>query len=199
MYLKRIYNTQTYLNMELNDNDQANETPNEGKKPVTFLPKLEVIIIGVFFLSFSLWAISKCSNTRNKYEQMAIEAQKEDSLLNILNTPPPAPKEKEPEKQETTTIQEKITPLYVILENLNVRDKPSLKGKIVARLKLFDEVAYLNEVTDFKEEVELGNIITNEPWVKVRTNDGTEGWVYGAGVKYYKTKLQIENPQFDVN
>ncbi len=172
-----------------------NDTPKETKKSSSVLPKLEIMIIGVFFFSFLIWAASKCSRTKTKYQEMAIEAQKEDSLLKIINQELTKPiKEIEPEElvEQTAAVSERITPLYVTVENLNMRDKPSRKGKILARLKLFDEVTFMDEVTDFKEEISLEDLTTNEPWIKVQTEEGTIGWVYGAYVEYYKTKLQTE-------
>ncbi len=55
-------------------------------------------------------------------------------------------------------------------------------------LKLFEEVAFLNEVSDSTTQLNLGYEITDEPWVKVRHPKGQVGWVYGAGVNYYPKK-----------
>jgi len=50
-------------------------------------------------------------------------------------------------------------------------------------------LVFLNEVSDSTDIISLGEgIIANEPWVKVRHYKGNEGWVYGAGVHYYKMK-----------
>ena len=45
------------------------------------------------------------------------------------------------------------------------------------------------EVTDFKEEIKIGDSLAVAPWVKVKTGEGKEGWVYGACVHYYKTRF----------
>ena len=52
----------------------------------------------------------------------------------------------------------------------------------------FEQVNFLGEVTDSTTEVNLGYEIANEPWVKVQHTRGKIGWVYGAGVNYYKKK-----------
>ena len=79
-------------------------------------------------------------------------------------------------------------PLYVTIEGLNVRAEPSLKAKSFGKLKLFDQVTFLGKVTDDAQKLSLGTAEAEEPWVKIKTKRGTVGWVYGAGVSYYKKK-----------
>lgn len=165
------------------------------KKNKILLPRVEILVIGILFLIFLIWSVSKCSSTRKhlaqeaeqqaieqaEYEASLFEKQKADSLKNSTPIPPPTP---------SRNYSETYTPLYITIEGMNVRSSPSLNSNILERLQLFDEVQFLNEVTDFREEVTLGEEITNEPWVKIKTQKGKIGWVYGAGVNYYKTKRQ---------
>lgn len=166
------------------------------KKDKVLLPRIEIMIIGVFFLLFLIWAVSRCSSTKRQlareaeqqaqeqaeYEANLLEKQRIDSIKNATPTPPPP---------TPRTLGETYTPLYITIDGMNVRSAPSLNSSVVERLQLFDEVQFLNEVTDFREEVTIGEEVLNEPWVKIRTQKGKEGWVYGAGVNYYKTKRQI--------
>jgi hypothetical protein len=78
--------------------------------------------------------------------------------------------------------------LWVIIDGLNVREKPELKGKSFGKLKLHDRVTFLGDVTKSTQKLSLGAEEADEPWVKIKTKRGTVGWVYGAGVSYYKTK-----------
>ena len=80
------------------------------------------------------------------------------------------------------------TTLFVTIEGLNMRETPDLKSEVVVQLGLFDEVIYMDEVTDFTTPLNLGREEVDEPWFKVRTKKGHEGWVYGAGVDFYKYK-----------
>jgi hypothetical protein len=80
--------------------------------------------------------------------------------------------------------------LWVTIEGLNVREQPNIKAKSYGKLKLYDRVTFLGEVTNKKEKLSLGSEEADEPWVKIKTKRGTIGWVYGAGVSYYKTKRQ---------
>ena len=150
------------------------------------LPKMEILIIIVFFTSFIIWAVSKCSTTQSEYEQKATKK--------LVETPTDTLKKAQQIKKQPL-LPEKRTVLYVILEDLNLRKGPHLDSAIIKKLKLNDELYFLNEVTNFKQEINLGDdVIANEPWIKVRASTGHEGWVYGAGVHYYKPiKTDEEN------
>ena len=188
---------------EVNDGNNSEPSNGGGPKRKTkgsiLIQRVEVLIIAVFFLSFLLWATSRCSRTQREIALEDQEQKVRDSIEAALNEELAKPikeeEKEEPEPPEVVIQQAAYTPLYVTLENLNLRDKPSLNGKIQARLKLFDKVEFLNEVTDFKQEYTLGDLKTNEPWIRVKTEKGVEGWVYGAGVNYYKTKLQTKLPK----
>ena len=170
------------------------------------LPRLEVILIVVFFISFVLWAMRKCSEDRALYveEQAVIEEELPDTttILPEINVETPAEGETPAEivaqrrntrsaaEQPGRSIKERYTPLYVTIENLNMRDAVGLNGTILDRLKLYDEVTFLNEVTDSIYEINLGGLVTHAPWIKVKSPKGKVGWVYGAGVHYYKKRLE---------
>jgi alpha-D-ribose 1-methylphosphonate 5-triphosphate synthase subunit PhnG len=55
---------------------------------------------------------------------------------------------------------------------------------------LYDKVYFLGEMSDSLETIDLGDITTTEPWVKIVDKSGKKGWVYGAGVDYYKHELK---------
>ncbi|NBC07919.1 MAG: SH3 domain-containing protein [Bacteroidetes bacterium] len=163
------------------------------------LPKLEIIIVGVLFLVFLIWSISKCSATRKAYSKQAAEEQAEQNRLDSLDKAKaqealagldtsiqplkkPAPPSDQP--------RERLTPLYVITPALNLRSGPGLKFTVLERYNLHDELQFLGEVTDTTQRIDLGDIVTDEPWVKVKSPKGTEGWVYGACVDFYKRELK---------
>lgn len=93
-----------------------------------------------------------------------------------------------PAADATAQTEPNLSKLYVTIDKLKVRKTPGLKGELLGELKLFDEVYYMNEVTDSTYEVNLGREKANEPYVKIKTKRGTVGWVYGAGVHYVKKK-----------
>ena len=164
------------------------------------LPKVEIVIVAVFALSFLVWIIPKCGSSR------PLDDTAENTLLEVdstqettaSNTPvaasrdttasqatPAKPVAASPAKPEI-----QYSRLYVTIDGLNLRSEPGLKSTVMAKIPLFEEVYFLNEVTDSTTEVSLGYEKAKEPWVKIRTKKGQEGWVYGAGVSYYKKKRE---------
>ncbi len=164
-----------------------------GKKKQNLLPKFEIGLLLVFVLTFFIWVIPKCGSeykttslphrpgdvaqpdSLNRKTAEAANFQS-DSTSTLLAEPQPSFSE--------------FTKLYVIIDGLNVRTKPGLRSSIIDRLPLHEEVFFLNEVTDSTQQINLGNRIANEPWIKIKTPKGRTGWVYGAGVNYYKKKVK---------
>lgn len=161
-------------------------------------PRLELLLVGVFFTIILIWGVSRCGTTREQYieENALLEEPEETPKFES----PAAKMEPLPQKdsaitsktgeERVRTIRERYTPLYITVDGMNIRSQPKVNSGVVDRLKLFDEVIYLNEVTDFQEAINLGDTTTTAPWIKVKTKKGKVGWVYGAGVNYYKTKLE---------
>jgi hypothetical protein len=163
----------------------------------------EMIIIGIFILVFLIWAVSKCNSSKAKLQQEAATEAMEDSLSQQATNPPATATP--PATKDTTALQSNKAPqpiapanttqespqgtkLYVTIDKLKIRKSPGLKGESLGELKLFDEVFYMNEVTDSLYTLNLGYEEAKEPYVKVKTKRGTIGWVYGAGVHYVKKK-----------
>lgn len=71
---------------------------------------------------------------------------------------------------------------YVWVDNLRARKKPGKDGEVIRELKNMEKLIYLNEKSDFTEEVNLRGRVYNEPWLKVKLPGGEIGWVYGGGV-----------------
>lgn len=160
-------------------------------------PRLELLVIAAFFLLFCVWAVSRCNDKRTDLrKKMEAEAQADllqdsiDRAAALLRALPPPKDTTTPAAPKTEIIREQITPLYVVLDELNMRAEPKLNSKLLARLQLYDELTFLNEVTDFKQEINIGGAVFNEPWIKVKNKRGQVGWVYGAGVHYYKIRRQ---------
>ncbi|MBT8218803.1 MAG: SH3 domain-containing protein [Bacteroidia bacterium] len=137
--------------------------------------RIEYLIIGIFVLSFFIWAMIKAdigtrvkswlSSSKSDTEQ--ITAAPVDSL--------------------TMRLQE-LRPIYVIIDNLNMRSAPDLKSTILKKLPLHERIYFTGVTTDSTSQINIGRIIADEPWVKVIHEDGTEGCLYGAGVHFNKTR-----------
>lgn len=91
--------------------------------------------------------------------------------------------------QTTTTPPPSNTMLYVLINGLNIRAKADLKAKIKGKLKLNEQVYFLEEATEQAQTVRLANgTSVTKPWFKIQTKRGTVGWVHGSGVDFYKRK-----------
>ena len=164
------------------------------------LPKVEIVIVAVFALSFLIWIIPKCGRDRPVDETEQEEAAGLDTTAAKPVPKPlvapaqdttvkqPGPAKTSPPAAAAPKTEPQYSKLYVTIDGLNLRAQPGLKSGVLVKLALFEEVYFMNEVTDSTTELSLGYEKANEPWVKIRTRKGQEGWVYGAGVSYYKKK-----------
>lgn len=162
-----------------------------SEKKGSILPSLELMIIGVFFIGFAFWAINKCSDTQSKYinrEERKRLRNLEDSLGRKIEAAKSDTPKTSPAASPPVSAAPALSRLYVCLENLKVRKSPTTSAEILETLPLFEEVYFLNEVSDSTTTVNLGKQTVTEPWIKVQTRKGRAGWVFGAGVHYYRRK-----------
>jgi Bacterial SH3 domain len=94
---------------------------------------------------------------------------------------------KAPSAAQQTVVKNQTT-LWVTIDGLNMRKEPGLKADLVAKLDLYDQVYFMNEKSDYTQEINLGREMVTDYWVKVKTKSGKVGWVFGAGVHYYKQR-----------
>ena len=176
----------------------------------TKLPKFEMMLLVIFFASFSIWAITKCNRTKkalnptttvvtpskdttsvaastdnNELPPIIIDSTKDVQV--VTEAQKPTKNTNSPDKKIQKVIIDRAI-LYVTIDGLKLRKGPSLDSVTLQKLPLFEKVYFMDEVTDFKQKINLGRKITEEPWVKIKTKKGRTGWVYGAGVHYYKQK-----------
>ena len=179
-----------------------------AKKESSPLIKFEFIVFGALLLLLLVWGSRKCSRTQADLEAQAIEEEEDaatqaliDSLAavaaNAGNQQQSRPAQPAPNVARDTMrggnleiIRERITPLYVLIDGLNMRSGPGLEYEIVDRFPLHEEIYFMRDVTDSIYEINLGKRTFNAPWVKVQSRKGREGWVYGACVDYYKYTLE---------
>ncbi|MEM6965582.1 MAG: SH3 domain-containing protein [Bacteroidota bacterium] len=175
-----------------------------AKKKNKILPSMEVLIILVFFISFIAWAMKSCSETKAQFqeeelsEEVTTTAELTDSSTLTLSDPITADtttatttNASNPATSNTTSISRtRYAPLYVTIKGLKMRTEPSLESDVILQLNLFEQVNFMGEVTDSTYQINLGYEIADEPWVKVQHRRGKVGWVYGAGVNYYKKKRE---------
>lgn len=160
-----------------------------SEKPAR-LVKAQFLLFGILLFVFLIWSARKCMRSTAPVAEPAAAVDSPQASQQ------PAPTANGVARDtirgaQMQIVKEKITPLYVTIENLAVRTGPGQKHEIIDRLKLYDEVSFMHKVTDSLYTIKLGSqLTTTEPWVKIKTRKGREGWVYGAGVRYYKYKLE---------
>ena len=104
---------------------------------------------------------------------------------------------------EETTINNPVEPqndyvtVFVWVNNLRLREKPDTKSAVLKELKEGAELQYLEQKTDFTQKVNLRGTVYDEPWLKVNSEDGTTGWVYGGAVKFYKPQIDSGPSPYD--
>ena len=90
------------------------------------------------------------------------------------------------ESDDSATGQRTAAPVQfqTAVADLRLRETPGEKGEIVATLLKGAVLDDLGEVSDFTTRVTLRGITYDEPWIKVKTSTGQEGWVYGGGLNF---------------
>ncbi len=144
------------------------------------VPRVEVLLVLAFLLSVLMWSMARCSRQRRQLAEQATPPPppQTDTLPADTSSAPPPPVEKIVTR----------TRLYVTINNLKLRKGPSLQHEVITLLPLYEEVFFLDEVSEHRDTINLGYEQAVAPWVKIRTRKGQEGWVYGAGVDFYKYK-----------
>ncbi len=97
-------------------------------------------------------------------------------------TTPTPPKSVSPET--TTDSQNQPLELIVNIDNIRFRDAAGPDGKELAKLPVGTKLTDLGEISEFTTKVKLRGIEFDEPWIKVKNEQGMEGWVFGGGVHF---------------
>lgn len=140
-------------------------------------------ILFIVFLTF-VGFIFSCKNTNSSESTQQTESNSSEGE-STENTTNPSTQEKAP------------TILYAWVDKLRIREQPTTKSKIVVEVKEGTSFTYLNEKTDYKERINLRGTLFNEPWLKIKTDNGKEGWVYGGAVKFYEPVVDANPSPYD--
>jgi len=87
--------------------------------------------------------------------------------------------------------------VYAWVDKLRMRTEPDTKSAIVAEIPEGGAMTFLDEKTDFTQQITLRGKLHDEPWLKVKTTEGKIGWVYGGGVKFYEPKVAALPTPYD--
>jgi len=92
---------------------------------------------------------------------------------------------------QSRTLEIQPQPVYAWVDQLRVRQLPTLDAPVIIEVGEGDTLFFLNEKTVEKVQLTLREKKFNEPWLKVRTQSGREGWVYGGGVTPFRDSLLL--------
>lgn len=73
--------------------------------------------------------------------------------------------------------------LEVYIDDFKMRSGPGVQHEEVARLKENDMVTFSGEESMHSTPIKLRGVQLNATWLKVKTRDGVDGWIYGGGIK----------------
>ena len=74
-------------------------------------------------------------------------------------------------------------------DQLRLRDAPGESGRVLEELKKGTRMYDLGEVSDFTTRIIFDSVEYDAPWLRVETEQGSRGWVYGK-----PTDFQMEAP-----
>lgn len=109
-----------------------------------------------------LCTLTACNNDDNKVDTSA-HAQ---TLPNSNNNP--------------KTQHRQSVNLKILLNDLRIRHTPSLNGKVIDKLKENTVVEWLGEISQERHRIKLRGVQFKEPWLKIKTPSGKQGWAYAA-------------------
>ena len=135
-------------------------------KPLLFL------LMAVVFCSSCSTNSSDKKQSQNDQTENATEHEEDKNI----NSSPEAP----PENMSSLNTNEQV---YAWVDRLNIREKPTLSGKVVASATEQEALEFTGEKSSGNEIIVLRGVAYDEPWLKVKTKDGKEGWVFGGAVK----------------
>ena len=98
--------------------------------------------------------------------------------------------------QETVVEAEQVV-FYATVDKLRLRKEANKSAAVVEQIKEGGKLFYLNEKTDKKEKIKLRNRWYEEPWLKVESEKGNEGWVYGGAITEVAPEEEVSKLPYD--
>ena len=74
--------------------------------------------------------------------------------------------------------------LIANIDQLRLRDLPGEQGKVIAELAKGSRLFDLGKVSDFTTRIIIEGKEYDAPWIKVETEKGLKGWVYGRPLNF---------------
>ena len=138
--------------------------------------KIEIVVIVTLLLLLIVWLVPRCGGGNKNSVNTPVDSLATQST----------PQQTNEQTQNTSIANTGVGKVFASADTLNVRAQPYLNSPVIDRIMRGNEMFFIGQKSDFKQKIRLEGIDYNEPWVKIRTQEGKEGWVFGGGVRFYK-------------
>ncbi|MGB1120878.1 MAG: SH3 domain-containing protein [Saprospiraceae bacterium] len=156
------------------------------------IKQIERILMLALIGFFVFWMLRQCATAANSDKMQRIDNIEQttpqtqvNNNLQPQNTQPTNSTVRRDTIIQTQYVQ-RPTALFVWAEGLKVRAEPYLTSSVVTTLPLNAQISFQGETSSFKQKITLDGIEYDERWLKVKTPDGKNGWVYGGGIRLYQ-------------
>jgi len=107
------------------------------------------------------------------------------SLSCKQNEAPSIPSKSTSASKEQVKQSQEPKVLFSWLDNLNVRENPSLEAKIIAKVNPKDSLVKTGRLSDGRDIIVLRGLAYKDYWYEVETPEQKTVWVFGGAVKSY--------------
>jgi hypothetical protein len=148
----------------------------------------KMLMLGLIVV-FLFWMARQCARSGNTDTMQPIATEQNTPVTITEGTTTSTSTTTQPVKRDTIIQKEYINrpmSLFIWVNGLKVRTEPYLTSAIVAELALNAQVTYEGEVSPFKQKITLEGVEYDERWLKIKTADGKQGWIYGGGIRLYQ-------------
>ncbi|MBT8234254.1 MAG: SH3 domain-containing protein [Saprospiraceae bacterium] len=87
------------------------------------------------------------------------------------------------ENEAVNVVKENDNRVYAWVDNLKIREEPSLSAKTVSTVKKRTALTLSGNRSDNEETIVLRGVAYKEPWLEVKSHKEVIGWVFGGAVK----------------
>lgn len=129
--------------------------------------------IQIFALSVIMLLCIQCKNDIKNDNAVAKEEIAVETASNSIAT-------KEAKNIKATNTN---TTVYAWVDNVNIRDRPSLTGSVVYIAQPKDELTLTGNRSDSRETIVLRGVAYDDVWVEIKNTKEQVGWVFGGAIK----------------
>jgi hypothetical protein len=148
----------------------------------------KILMLGLIVI-FLFWMARQCARSGNTDTMQPIATEQNTSTPTPLEGNTTTVTTTRPVKRDTIIQKEYVNrpmSLFIWVNGLKVRTEPYLTSSIVTELSLNAQVTYEGEISPFKQKITLEGVEYDERWLKIKTADGKQGWIYGGGIRLYQ-------------